>query len=563
MPLNPLIPLSATLGPMIDLGKNRAEAAQLADVLQTQQMRQEMFARQQQQWQREDQTRDVVKKHGETIRADNITPLVNELYEIDPLYAREVETNWQAGKDKRAAGIAAMTAAERQTRLDEAEDLGNLLNSLRDPATGKWSPDGYAEIYTGMQQSGNKAVAMLPSEELVAPDGKITRKPKWDERAIEAAVLRVPALKREIAEEQRRRDEANKPIIVGENSRALVADPDHPGQFKEIASPAPKPADYGVPAAYADAYIREVAKLQPGATLNESQQRDMQARYSASRRDPNSQADASLPTDVAPPLDPSSQDLMSQAGLSYNGFLALTGKMSQLPRDAATRNQAAAEVASWARERGMDVSTLASQYKAYNEALENNIARYNRTLLAEGEITADVENLIKSAKDSGYGNKRAINAAQQWLKGELNDPGAAQYAFFLNQLTNDIALYNAASQGRAALQADLEDAKSVVQRGVSAGSLTGMQTAIGQSVEKMGTVLEGAVNRSRQNVWELFGVGDKYRPTTKSKADPDAPSPKLKAYLDTLTWTPGKSKKINGDEVWMKMRDGTYKKVTQ
>lgn len=215
------------------------------------------------------------------------------------------------------------------------------------------------------------------------------------------------------------------------------------------------------------------------------------------------------------PLDPKSQDLMSHAGLSYNGFLAITGRMSQLPRDRETRNRASAEVSSWARERGMDVSTFASQYRAYNEALENNIQRYNRTLLAEGEIEASVANLKGAAARSGFGDTRAINAARQWAQGELNDPTAAEYAFFLNQLTNDIALYNAASQGRGALQSDLEEAKSVVRRGIATGSLTGMQSAITQSVKKMGTVLEGAVNRSRRNVWELFGVGDRYRSTTE------------------------------------------------
>ena len=239
-------------------------------------------------------------------------------------------------------------------------------------------------------------------------------------------------------------------------------------------------------------------------------------------------ADTSVPAGpegVTAPLDPSSQDLMSQAGLTYNGFLALTGRMSQLPRDKETRNRASAEVQAWARERGMDVATLGSQYKAYNEALENNIQRYNRTLLAEGEIAADVTNLLAHVKETGLGDVRAINAAKQWLKGELNDPNAAQYAFFLNQLVNDIALYNAASQGRATLQSDVEDAKGVVQRGVSAGSLTGMQKAITQSVEKMGTVLEGAVNRSRKNVWDLFGVGDKYKPKGGANATPTAGKP--------------------------------------
>lgn len=227
---------------------------------------------------------------------------------------------------------------------------------------------------------------------------------------------------------------------------------------------------------------------------------------------------------VNAPTDPDSQDIMSQTGLSYNGFLAATGRMSQLSRDRATRNRASAEVAAWARSRGMDVATLGSQYKAYNDTLASNIERYNRTVLAEGEIKADVENLLGSVKKSNLGDARAINAAKQWLQGELNDPNAAEYGFYLNQLTNDIALYNAASQGRAALEADLRDAKSVVQRGVATGSLTGLQEAITQSVEKMGVVLEGAVNRSRKNVWDLFGVGDKYQPTNTRQRQPANPS---------------------------------------
>lgn len=232
---------------------------------------------------------------------------------------------------------------------------------------------------------------------------------------------------------------------------------------------------------------------------------------------------------IDPPTDPNSQDIMSQAGLSHNAFQVLTGNMSKLPRDKATRDRASKEVEQWARSRGMDVSTLASQYKASNEVLEANIQRYNRTQMAEGEIKSDVENLLGAAKESGLTDVRAINAAKQWLKGELNDPNAAQYAFFLNQLTNDIALYNAASQGRAPLQADLEEAKSVVQRGISTGSLTGMQDALTKSVEKMGVVLEGGVNRARKDVWTLFGVGDKFKPVTRDgTAPPAAPDAKPK-----------------------------------
>jgi hypothetical protein len=229
---------------------------------------------------------------------------------------------------------------------------------------------------------------------------------------------------------------------------------------------------------------------------------------------PASTGTAPDPLTVEAPTNPASQDIMGHAGLTYNGFLALTNP-TRLPRDQKTRNAAAQEVQQWARGRGMDVATFQSQYKALNEVLEANINRFNSVKNIEGELVGSVDNLMTAAKNSGLNDVRAINAAKLWMNGELNDPQAADYAFSLRALISDIARYNAASSGRAPLESDMADARSVVQAGIATGSLKGLQAAVNRSVANMGTVLEGSVDRASQGVWNLFGVGDKYKPVSK------------------------------------------------
>jgi hypothetical protein len=151
---------------------------------------------------------------------------------------------------------------------------------------------------------------------------------------------------------------------------------------------------------------------------------------------------------AALPADSMSQNLLSQSGLSFNAFMVLTGRGGQLARDQATRNRANAEVDAWARRSGQDVSTFQSQYIGYNKALEANVQRRNNTLTAESEVVATLENLDAAAREAGLSDVRMLNEFNLWLKGEGNSPDAATYAFHFNQLRNDLAQYNAASQGR-------------------------------------------------------------------------------------------------------------------
>lgn len=221
------------------------------------------------------------------------------------------------------------------------------------------------------------------------------------------------------------------------------------------------------------------------------------------------------PADTMLPPDPASQNILSQTGLSLNAFRVLTGQGSQLPRDQNTRNRAAKEAQDWARSRNVDVSTLASQYKTYNDVLASNISRLNNTKIMESELEGTIDNLRSVVRDADLKGLRYANVAKVWAGQEVNDPLAQQYALHLGQLRNELSAYYAATQGRTGNNITLQDqrdAEGVIRNGISEGSLDGLANAIKSSTGKMDTVMRGSVNRAQQSVWGLFGVGQNFNP---------------------------------------------------
>jgi hypothetical protein len=213
------------------------------------------------------------------------------------------------------------------------------------------------------------------------------------------------------------------------------------------------------------------------------------------------------------PPDPASADILSQTGLSMNAFMAMTGRLTQLPRDAVTRNRATQEAQAFARKRGVDVSTLASQYKAQNAVLEKNIERLNSTKIMEAELSGTIQNLqaVLGPDPSGV---RAVVAMKAWLGQEVNDPNSQQYKFHLNQLQKELAAYAAATQGRSGgsmTDADEKEAAEVIKAGISKGGLKGLQKGVEDSTSKMGPIMQGSVDRAQKAVWSLFGVGQNYK----------------------------------------------------
>lgn len=207
-------------------------------------------------------------------------------------------------------------------------------------------------------------------------------------------------------------------------------------------------------------------------------------------------------------VDPTSQSILAQTGLSYPAFAVLTGQASQLPRDAATRRAAMAEASAWSRKKGVDVATLSSQFKAQNEVLAKNIWRLNNTQIMEQEILGTVQNLqgLVDPKDAAL---RIGQVLKIWAGQEVNDEKAQQYAFHLGQVRNELAAYFAAAQGRTGGDITLQDkheAETAIKNGIAAGSLKGLATAVENSTAKMKPIMEGSVARARNAVWKLFGV---------------------------------------------------------
>lgn len=212
-------------------------------------------------------------------------------------------------------------------------------------------------------------------------------------------------------------------------------------------------------------------------------------------------------------IDPNSHAITAQTGLSVPAFLVLTGQSSKLPRDKATRNAAFKEAQNFANNKGVDISTLASQYDAYNKTLQSNIERNNQTKIMEDELVGTIDNLKPVADASVMGSLRVANVAKMLAGQEFSDPMVSQYSFQLQQLQTELAAYSAATQGRTGggiTDADQREASRVIVKGLSSKAANGLQTAVEAATDKMSAVMARNIYLSNKAVWGLFGVGDNY-----------------------------------------------------
>jgi hypothetical protein len=159
---------------------------------------------------------------------------------------------------------------------------------------------------------------------------------------------------------------------------------------------------------------------------------------------------------------------------------------------------------------------MAAEFDAYNEALQFNVRKFNLVRNAETEIYEDIQNLRQTMQALGLDDIQVFNRIKAWALGQVTDPRATEYIFLLNQLQNDLTLYNQASQGggsQAPTDALRNEAKEIISIGASQGSLEGLLGGLQQSIAGMTVVNQEALNRARHRVWGLFGVGDAYQET--------------------------------------------------
>jgi len=222
-------------------------------------------------------------------------------------------------------------------------------------------------------------------------------------------------------------------------------------------------------------------------------------------------------------FDEDTKNMLQHAGLTYSEFLVLTGRTSSLARGAG-RTRAISGANKWLAEKGnVDPTVMTALWKAENEVLEFNVKKFNFVKNAEGEIYEDIQNLKSVVKRLGLDPLVVLNQIYLWGQGQTSDPKANEYMFYVNQLQNDITLYNQASQGggvQAPTDALRNEAKQLISSGASEGTLDGLLNGLTRSIAGMAVVNRGAENRARKSMWELFGVGDNYSDMAPTGPDP-------------------------------------------
>lgn len=213
------------------------------------------------------------------------------------------------------------------------------------------------------------------------------------------------------------------------------------------------------------------------------------------------------------PIDPNSNNLSAQTGLSDKAIKAATGEISG--RYAAPYLD---ELQAWGVKNGINVDTIKAQAKAANNVLQNNIQRNNQGTILENEIQGSVGNLAPMLDAAKRGDIRFVNSAEGWVAQQANDPQATQIADQINRFRGEIAGYNAVAGGHLMENGtphpdpgDFAAADRLISNGVNSGSVKALADSIAQSAAKNKAVLLNSIDEANKNFFSLFGA--KYHTT--------------------------------------------------
>jgi hypothetical protein len=291
MPINPSIPLSAVLPkPIEDPVSRNLRGVQLSDAIDTRRQRQETFARQNEQWARDDTSRQILSDNPGVFTGElgekEFDTVYDKLDRNDPAFAQQIYASYIANRAARADATEATRVTEEKKASDARDRVANEFLSLRDPRTGEWDQDGYADVFKRLQSNRPTAhlVADLPSRSETDSAGNITLIPVWDQGAIERVIGRTKSGREELKTDIAAR---TKPVEVKPGTtyttqdqfNAAVASGEAP---KGFTAP-PGNSDYGVPEGYVNAF-RGAKNIPPDQALTQPQIDEMNADFSGSRR---------------------------------------------------------------------------------------------------------------------------------------------------------------------------------------------------------------------------------------------------------------------------------------
>lgn len=218
----------------------------------------------------------------------------------------------------------------------------------------------------------------------------------------------------------------------------------------------------------------------------------------------------------AGPADQTSTSLIGQTGLSQAAIDWLT--KGARPRGQMQYNMTQKEINDFSRKTGVDTSTLEAQAKAQNAILESNIKRNSQGTTLENEIQGSVSNLAPMLDAAHRGTVRFANTAEGWVSQQANNPQATAIADQLNRFRAEVAGYNAVAGGHLMQNGtpeptpdDFRKADQVLSSGINSGSIKAISDSVGMSAAKNRAVLGKSVDDASRSMWNLFGVGERYK----------------------------------------------------
>lgn len=253
-----------------------------------------------------------------------------------------------------------------------------------------------------------------------------------------------------------------------------------------------------------------------------------------------SSGDAAYTTDNDPTtVDPDSQSILAQTGLSVLAFNYLTQGTTALSRLSASDRQAVfKEAEDFLNKSGIDYSTFQSQYKAQNAVLQSNVERAANTKVFAGEVSGTAQQFINDV-GSDFSNLKPATVAQLFATGQTNDKTAQKYAFDLQTMQNDLAGYYAASRGaNSPDQSDLAAAAKVITQGLSGQGAQAFKDSIDANEKKVSTVVNNAVTDAQKAIWTQFGVGGKYKSPTDTSSTSTLPSDVQTKIAQNISFSP-------------------------
>ena len=207
-------------------------------------------------------------------------------------------------------------------------------------------------------------------------------------------------------------------------------------------------------------------------------------------------------------LDPTSQSILAQTGLSIPAYSFLTTGVKALTRmTSGDRKKFMAEAENWSIDNGVDIATFQSQFNAFNEVVQRNIKISALVGLAGEDIKGSLSELTRLTEKEGFGDVKIKNLVKIMAGEQLGDPVALQYKFILDDLRSAVSGFFAVQQGRTStMDSDRADAKELINNGLASGSVSGLITTINNVAARTEQIATDSVGLAQNKIWEMFGV---------------------------------------------------------